>query len=343
MSRKSERDFVGGDMSDEEFAALNGDAAVSEEVYQEETVTEAPQEGAPAVAAPEGQTTAETAPQAESEPKMVDVRALQEARAELRRRDEEIARTRAEQVRLDERIKMLNEAITKQNAPKVEEPKIPDPEAEPWEHMQWQLKAAQDRLKEFEERDNQSRQQTQTEREHQAVLDRADWVLAQSRQQEPDVDDAFAFATEAVKGEIHNRLTKAGISGPEYFERFKQMFNNTLTQYAREMPQEPQAAAEHIRRHARFWGWAGPQAQQQAAQPAQNVVQPPAQAQVQQPTIQQRAEQQQRHMSLSGVTGAEPPKVLDAKALANMSDKEYRELLKTASGKKQLEEAFGGF
>lgn len=329
--KKSEREFVGDGLSDEEFAALNGDTADTTDAPAEPS---AAADAAPITEDPPGapDATVEPPPAASEEPKMVDVRALQEARAELRKRDEELAKTRAEQIRLDERLKLLNEAFAKQTAPQSAAPVVPDPEADPFGHMQYELQATKDQLKAFEQARQQEEARQKADYERQYAIDRADMALAKARETNPDIDEALGFATEAVRQEIHRRLTQAGVTGPAYTQQFNDTYAATLTRYAAECPSDPREAAEHIYRHARYWGWT-----KAAPQPV-----PAPQPAAPQPSIQQRADQQQRHMSLSGIAGSEPPKQLTAKDLANMSEKQYADLLKTAAGRRQAEEIFGG-
>ena len=333
MARKTEKEFVGEGLSDADFAALNGDAVAAEDQATENVQAREPEQAVESTQ-PEP-TSQEGAPE---ESQKVDLRALQEARAEKRQLEEKLARYKAEEAeraaRLDERLKLISEALAKQNAP--QKPEAPDPDTDPFGYMQHELQTANERIKAFEEEQRRATERQKADQERQLIIDRADMTLAKARGSNPDMDEALSFATEAVKQEIHRRLSMAGVQGQAYVQQFNDMFNATLTQYAAQCPDDPNEAAEHIRRHARYWGWAGPQVSA-AAQP-----QPAPAPQVQQPSVQQRAEQQQRHMSLSGVTGSEPPKRLTAKDIADMPDKEWRDLMRTAAGRRQLEDQFGG-
>lgn len=346
MARKSEREFIGGDVSDEEYAALNGDGPQGDIAdiggADTETGTEPLQTQTDAPVA-DGQPVAADAPQGEPEPKMVDVRALQEARAELRRRDEELRKRDEEFARADERMKLLQQAWEQQRQPTVEAPKIPSLEEEPLEHMDYRLKAADDRFKSVEEKlaayekaEADRAEQAKVARHQQALINEVDTVLASAGTKYADVNEAFEFAANGIKQEIGRILQQQGITGPAAIERGEQMLKAETLRLAQQCPRDPDQAAEFVRRNARWWGWSGPQQAQSAQQPAQA-------AQVAQPTVQQRQEQQQRHQSLSGVTGAEPPKTITAKELSSMTQQQYNELLKTVAGKKILEEQFGGY
>lgn len=337
MSRKTEQEFMEEGFSAEELTALNGTGDTS---GSDATVAvDAPQEAEPAPVVTTEAAPVETPPAVETEPKMVDIRAVQEVRAEKRAAEQENARLKIEQAKLEERIKLINEAMAAQNKPAAAA--VPTEEEDPFGYIQHELKATKAELQAIKDAREQETKLQAEARQYQAVIDRADMTLAQARTKHTDLDDALNFATESVKKEVARRVTAQGLTGEQFVQAANQMFQNTLATYARDCPADPDEAAEHIRRHARYWGWTGPQ-QAQAAQQA-SIVQPQAQQPVvQQPTIQERAEAQDRHMSLSGIQGGAAPAKLDAKALMAMSDDQYKELLKTVAGRKQLEEQFGG-
>lgn len=320
MSRKTEEEFINEGFSEEELASMNDTAEPTQEPVQAE-------------AAPEASTdapTAEAPPAADPEPKMVDVRAVQEARAEARAAREEIARIKAEQAQFEARVAAINEAIAKQNEPPP--PKVPTMDEEPIEYIEHRFQTMEQKIAAYEKAEAERTQQMQYERQQQAMIDQADVVLGQAVERHPDVQDAFQFAFKSIKDEITRTLANSGITGPEMAIKAEQMLRAEQLRYSQLCPRDPDQAAEFVRRNARYWGW-GYQPQQAPIQQTQ---------QVQQPTIQQRAEQQERHASLSGVQGASAPVKLDAKALASMSDAQYQALLKTLNGRKQLEEVFGG-
>lgn len=350
MARKSEREFVGGDMSDEDFAALNGDTA-SDQAGIPSVDASAPQEtqDAPlAQDAPVAGQTQENAPQAEPEPKMVDVRAVQEARAEKQRLFEEFTRYRqekeAEFARLDERVKIINQAIAAQNKPQEQAAVVPSKDEDPLGFYEHKLETLEQQLARFNEVEQQRTQATQAEQQHNALMARASTFIDQAVTVNPQVSEALNFAFDGLRGEIRQTVADGIAKGTVHphmqAAETERLWRASMAQMAQRLPPDPQAAADFVFRNARYYGWGyqPPQAAQavQVASPAQQVVQ------VQQPTIQQRAEQQQRHMSLSGVSGAEPPKAIDAKTIANMPEKEWREFVKTAAGKKAMEEHFGG-
>jgi len=336
MARKSEREIVGEGLSDEEYAALNGDGG-SDQIEMTPEPDAGASQGDPSPQTTEPAAAAPIATQGDPEPKMVDIRALQEARSELRRRDEELARFKAEKeaefARLDERMKLINEALQ----PKPAAPKVPTMEEEPLEHIDHRFKTVEERLEAMQKADEERRKQVEYETSRQMLLSEVDVVLNNAGTKHADVPEALNFAADGLRKEIHRVLQAQNTPAHVYQAKANQMFQNELTRLAQACPRNPDDAAEFVRRNARYWGWTGPQVAPQVQEQA--VAQP----QTQQPTIQQRQEQQQRHMSLSGVPGAEPPKKLDAKAITALSDKEFNALLKTVEGRKILEEEFGGF
>lgn len=336
MSRKSEREFVGGDMSDDDFAALNGDSGSS----VSEPIEEAPQQAQDAVVAdpvPDAAQAQEPAPQAEPEQKMVDIRALQEARAEIRKRDEELAKTRAEQIRIDERLNILNQALAAQNKPQEQAAVVPSKDEDPLAFYDHKIETLEQQLARFNEAEQQRTQATQAEQQHNALMARASSYLDQATTVNPQVSEALNFAFDGLRGEIRDTVLRNNVPVERQAAEAERLWRASMAQLAQRLPPDPQAAAEYVFRNARYYGWG-----YQPPQAAQAAAPAPQAPQVQQPTIQQRADQQARHMSLSGVSGAEPPKQIDAKTIASMSDKEWREFVKTNAGKKAMEEHFGG-
>lgn len=340
--KKSEAEFVNEGFSPEELTAIENNTGEPPAPAPEPQSVPVVVEPAPGT---EGVTAAPVVEGDAGKPQMVDVRAVQEARAAARASQEELARFKSEQVatqvRLDERLKLLNDALTNQNKP--EEPKIPTEDEDPFGHLQHELKATKAEIAAMKEDRAKEAEYNKSMGERQAIIQKADVVIEQAKAKHPDFDEAMNFAVQGVKTEIARRLTAQGVVGEQFAQVGNQMFEATILRYASEMDgMNADDAAEHIRRHARFWGWT-PQQVQQAAQPGVQIpqVQQPAPAIVQ-PTIQQRAEQQDRHMSLSGVQGGTAPIQLDAKGLAAMSDEDYRALLSTVSGKKQVREIMGG-
>jgi hypothetical protein len=274
---------------------------------------------------------AQPQPSAQEQPRMVDVRALQEARAAQRAAEQKAAAYEQERIRIDERLKVINEALAgnqpqQPNAPSFEEDPIGNFNHR-FQEQQKVIDALSEQLKQRSTADVQAQNR-------QAIIDRAGMTIDMSRMSNPDVDEALNFTNNAIKTEIAQNLQQQGYFGPQFAVAFKQVYDNAITQLAQNCPADPDQAAEHVRRHARFYGWHGVQQPQQVTQPQQ----PLQQAQQAQPqlTPQQRQEQQNRHMSLSGTQGGQPPAQLSAKSLAEMSDEEFFALKKSVDGRKKI-------
>lgn len=313
MSRKSEADFVNEGFSAEELSAI--EAAGSGDTGP--AMDDPAQSNEPATADPSP--TPAQPPQTE-EPKMVDIRALQEARAEARRYQEELAAGRESQARLEERLNMINEAMQRQQ----QEPKGPTRDEDPLAYFDSTINGMAEKLKAMEEaeaqRIEQVRQAQQQEHEAQSLISHAGRLHDAAKADHPDLDDALQFAIKGAAGKLQQQI-EMGMVRPEHFDA---ALKSHVLELIRQSPNDPAGYANHIRAHARFWGFTGPQAPQQ-----------------QQPSVADLAARQERHMSLSGTAGGEPPKALDAKSLADMSDKEFQALMKTVNGRKQVSALMG--
>jgi hypothetical protein len=335
MARKTEAEFVNEGLTDEEIETLGtGDTGGDSQEGTVQTGTDG-QGDAPDAA---------QQPAAQPEPKMVDVRALQEARAAQRAAEQRLAAFEQDRIRIDERLKVINEALAGNQKPQTP---VPSFEEDPIGNFNHRFEEQQKLINSLNEQLAQRNTFEEQARGRQAVIDRAGMAIDMSRASNPDVDEALNFAANALKTKISTDLMNQGYSGPQFAAAFKQVYDNSIANLANGCPTDPDQAAEHVRMHARFWGWRDPrlmpqQVQQQATQ-AQAAAQPTQVAQQPQPvTPQQRAEQQQRHMSLSGTQGGQAPLQLSAKALAEMSDEQFTALMKTADGRKKVDSILAG-
>jgi hypothetical protein len=314
VSRKSEADFVNEGLSVDELAALNGaddqgGAPVADD-----------QSSGGTVVADDGQQPQQPQPAAD-DTRTVDIRALQEARANERALREELARNRETQARLDERLTMLNEAFQRQQNP---EPKAPTKDEDPLAYYDHELTSVSAELKAMKEaqaaREEAERNAAAEQAEREAIWSRASTVYEAAKAKHTDVDDAMHAAIQGAQAEIGRRI-QAGMMRPEHAQAALQ---SHVQEWVRQAPANPDDFANYCRAHARFWGWNGTQA------PAQ-----------QQASVSDLAARQERHMSLSGTSGGEPPKALDAKSLAEMSDKDFQALMQTVNGRKQISAIMG--
>ncbi len=269
-----------------------------------------------AIADPEPQT--QQTQQAEpAEPKMVDVRAVQEARAAERQLREELAREREQKARLEERWNMVLQA--RNAAQEAQQPAPPSKEDDILGFYDHKLTTLEQQLMAERQWREQQMQQVQQVNQVQAIVSQADQVYEVARSKHPDVNEAFEFAVQKTREDIAAK----GYTGQQAEAAFQQV----LLEYAQRCPPDPDQAADFVRRSARWWGWNGPQ---QATQPAQQAQQ----------NVQALAARTERHMSLSGVSGAEAPRQLDARSVAQMSDDEFFKLAGTLS-ERELDRLMG--
>lgn len=328
---KTEAEFVNEGMSAEELGVLSAgnDAPIVE--------TDAPDNGG---VPPVGS----DAPPAQTEPKMVDVRALQEARAAERAAREELAKFRtesaAEKARLDERISLINQAIEAQSKPAL--PKAPSKDEDPLGFYDHQFEGVNGKFQSLEQK-LEAMEKAEKQREEAAVahaqkinmVKEADSVINVAIAQNPQLQEAIDFAFNGIRGDIAAELDRRQVPFAQRQATAEQWYFNMVTDLAAKCPKDPALAADFVMRNARFYGYGyqsqQPEAQTQTGQPAG-----------QQKTIQERAEQQERHLSLSGIQGGTAPVKLDAKTLVAMTDAQFNELMKTAAGRKQAEQIMAG-
>jgi len=335
--KKSEQDFVSEGFSPEEYSALNegADNHVDVEQSGDGQAAETGEKQQPA-----------QQPDQPEKPQMVDVRAVQEARAAARAAEQELARFRAEKAaetaRLEERISLINQAIEAQNKPEI---KVPSKDEDPLAFYDHQLETVngkfaslEQELKAVKEAEQAAKTAAAAEAQRASVINRAQAVINVAIQDKPDLQEAFDFALNGVRAEIASMLDSQQVPYDQRQAVGEQIWRNSMANLASRCPADPQQAAEYVLKNARYYGY-GYQ-QQQAA--TANAGQPAAAAQAQPKTIQERAEQQERHMSLSGIQGGSAPAQLDAKTLLAMSDKQFNDLMKTAAGRKQVDAILGG-
>lgn len=252
-------------------------------------------------------------PKAE-DPKMVDVRAVQEARAEARAAKQQAAL-------LEQR---WNDFLAYQQAPKQAEPEkqaaIPGPE-DPMGRLNWtteQLAAMQE--------------QQQTTAREQAEAQRAQQEFDQAFAR-VDADYRAASAADPTLTEAYNALRKSqgeellamGYSIPQA----REVLDKTERDHVLYVASRGISIADHIRNLATARGWrpAAP-AQQQAPAPQKTDIAAVAAA-------------QQRHQSLSDAPGGDAVAPLDAKALARMSDKDFKAWMSKKGNEAKFDEIMG--
>jgi len=260
--------------------------------------------------APEETKPAEPAPKAE-EPKMVDVRALQEARAEARE-----ARERA--AVMEQR---WNDFLASQNRPKEEKPAVPNTDDDPITAVKWtqdQIIAMREEAERRAREEQEARHAAETERE---LVAEAGAEFEAAAKADPTLRQAYdalvkSFQTEAVLYRI-----------PPH--QVQQHLARTELQHLAYARQNRIPLADYIKgmAHARGWQAAPAVAEQQA--PAQKT------------DLAAVAAAQQRHQSLSDAPGGEAVAPVDAKALAKMTDKQFKAWIAQKGNEQKFDEIMG--
>lgn len=250
-------------------------------------------------------------PEKPADPKTVDLRALQEARAEARE-----ARQRA--TVLEQR---WNDFLSGQQAPKVAQqedvaPAIPDPDTDPVGAIKWareQIIAANER----QATDTRARsEQQQAQEAYARDFQRVDAAFTEAVKADPTVGEAFnAMLQSAV-----NEFLAMGYSEQQAQAQVQQLANQHVMHMARNNLDVP----KYVKSLATARGWRPAAAQQAPKLDAAAI-----------------ASTQQRHMSLSDAPGGEAVPPLDAKALAKMSDKEFKAWMSKKGNEARFDEIMG--
>lgn len=302
MGRPTEEEFVNEGLSAEEIEAFS----------KEEQHTPEPEEDAPEPVV-EAQTASKAADQPQDEQKTVDVRALQEARAEARAAREEVARVRDERIRLEERLNVINQAIAAQQKQSEPAKAVPSKEEDPLGFYEHKLETLEQQLARVNETEQQRVRAVQEEEAYNASLARASAYVDQAAAVNPQVNEALQFAIEGLKVEIAQTLAPHNLSPDRWQVEANRMYRQSMATLAQRLPADPQAAADFVMRNARYYGY-GYQPNQQAPQTQTR------------PNPQELAARQERHMSLSSIQGGEAPQALTLEAVAKMSEKEFNKL-----------------
>lgn len=257
----------------------------------------------------------EPAPEKPTEdPKMVDVRAVQEARAEARE-----ARQRA--AVLEQR---WNDFLAAQQAPKQAEPERPaiPPADDPMARLNWtaeQIAAMQEQQRQSAA--EQARYQ-QEEAQYQEAFQRVDADYVRAKQADPTLDEAY----NALRKSQGEELLALGYTIPQA----RQELDRMERQHVMYVTQRGISIAEHIKNLATVRGW----------RPAQAAIaqQAPTAPKTDLAAV---AAAQQRHQSLSDAPGGEGIAPLDAKALAKMSDKDFKAWMSKKGNEEKFDAIMG--
>lgn len=184
----------------------------------------------------------------------VSVKALREARSELRAANQRLSQL--EQWRGSLADKLL--AIRGGQQPGQQQPKkdqqpdeMPDENKDPVGAIAWlkkQLIARNEKEQQEEQERTQQEERTQQQAVYeQRVIDTADEVLTHAVEADPEVQEAFEYASAAIMQELANK----GFRG----ERLQAEFNKVLVKYSESAPADPKAMILYAKRNARYWGW----------------------------------------------------------------------------------------
>lgn len=245
--------------------------------------------------------------------KTVDLRALQEARAEAR---EAKQRTAILEQRTNEMLAFFNQQ--NQNQPQATKaPEIP-PEDDALGRINWLV----DQFQQQSTRQAEERQQQEQQGQRNQTLSRLGQLEQQFRAATPDYDDAVRFMGESRESEL-------ALAYPLSTQEQRQAY--VLREWEGLVAQSVQAGvnpAEQVYKLAKMRGYAG-------ATPAAPAPTPPR------PDLAAVAAAQQRHQSLSDAPGGETVAPLDAKALARMSDKDFKAWMSKKGNEQKFDEIMG--
>jgi ribosomal protein S16 len=258
---------------------------------------------------PEGDKPPEPGKPEDEQPKQVDVRALQEARAEAREAKRQAAI-------LEQRWNDFLAGQREPAKPEPEQPVVPGPD-DPMGRLNWTV----EQLAAFQEQQRQTTaQQAEAQRSEQAFQQAFAAVDADYRASVA-ADPTLAEAYSALRESQGKELLALGYTIPQAQAELARIEREHVMYVA----QRGTSIADHIKALAAVRGW-----------------QPKAQQPVPQKTdIAAVAAAQQRHQSLSDAGGGEAVAPLDAKALARMSDKEFKAWMSKKGSEAKFDEIMG--
>lgn len=251
-------------------------------------------------------------PDKPAEPTMVDVRAVQEARAEARE-----AKQRA--AVLEQR---WNDYIAMQRQPAPAEPAkpaIPGPD-DPMGRLNW---TAEQIIAQQEAQQRTATEQAEAQRQeaaYQQAFSIADAEYTAAAAADPSIKQAYDLIRE-MRGK---ELLALGYNIPQA----RALLDQEERQQVMSIVQNGRSIVDHIKTMAGFRGWA-PQAAAPTPAPAPKT------------DLAAVAAAQQRHQSLSDAPGGEGVAPLDAKALAKMTDKEFKAWMSKKGNEDKFDQIMG--
>jgi hypothetical protein len=261
------------------------------------------------------------------EPKTVDLRALQEARAEARE-------LRDKYSRLEERTNLILGHLDgqKQAAEKAKEQPAepPDPNVDIFAAIKYERERRMELEKQLSERSQAETQTRQQQEAEAAVWGYWEDSMRSVSATKPDFGEAAKFLSD-----VRVKQLQAYAAVDPAFNNPRQIaatIDNELKHIIVTAAQRNANPAEAVYALAQSFGYQP--GQQQAAQGQQERQDGAA-------TIREMAQRQERHQSLSSIQGGSAPAKLDAKGLAAMDDAAFQKLMATASGRAEIEAIMG--
>lgn len=232
------------------------------------------------------------------------------AEAKLREVEQKAA---VEAARVQERLKLLTEAVSAATAPPppapAAEPEIPDINVDPVGHFKAQFERTQKQLADVKAMQDGFQQQT---RQQAQVADLRNWAVAQEQafmQQEP----TYQPAMDALKAGRHAELEAIGIADPTERER---VILNDITAIAVKARQDGVSFPARLYALAQSRGWQKPAPVEAAA------ASPAVPAMDAAPSIDRREQGRANSMTI-GAVGQAPPPALTPEKIASMPEAQF--------------------
>jgi hypothetical protein len=248
------------------------------------------------------------------EPKLVDVRAVQEARAEAREAKRQAAI-------LEQRWNDFIAYQQQKPAPAQEQaaPEIPDL-SDPQAVLEWARNELVARSEREATQTREQQEQAAQQQEFARLSDQVNREYTATAQTDPDL----TVAHNALRKSLGEEMLAMGYSQQQALQEITRIENQHLVHIAKNGLE----VGPYIKNLARARGWQ-PGAQQQAAGAAPKT------------DLAAVAAAQQRHQSLSDAPGGESIAPLDAKALARMSDKEFKAWMSKKGNEAKFDQIMG--
>lgn len=254
------------------------------------------------------------------EPKTVDLRALQEARAEARD-------VKARNALLETRLNAMLETFNRPQPAEQPAPQPPVNEIPPEDDLAGRINWLVSQMQRQGEVQAQTREEQAAQTQRSQFLGTLKGMEDQFRATTPDYDNALSFAGEARERELQILYP---LSTAEQRRDYILREWDGIVQSSVQAQLNP---AEQVYKFAVARGYTPAQAATAAQQVATPAPKPMDTAAL--------AAAQQRHQSLSDAPGGGVPAPLDAKSLASMTDKQFKAWLGQKGNEAKLDEILG--